>query len=193
MLTAGRTLVVLALALSAVHVAAQDIVLQCAPAQTLANFTLDATLHSVHGSFRLKGGEIRFDPASGKVSGEIVFDATSGQTGNDSRDRKMHKDVLQSQQYPSISFRPDQVVGKVVPQGASAVQVQGVFALRGSEHEITVPVALRLGADRWSATAHFAVPYVRWGLKNPSNVFLHVGDTVEVELHAAGTVAATVR
>jgi hypothetical protein len=27
---------------------------------------------------------------------------------------------------------------------------------------------------------------VKWGLKNPSNFFLHASDTVEVEIHASG-------
>jgi polyisoprenoid-binding protein YceI len=169
---------------------AQQIVLQCDRTQTAAQFTLSATLHTVHGSFRLQHGETRFDPASGKISGEIVFDATSGETGNDGRDHKMHKDVLESGRYPQVTFRPDRVEGKVAGNGTSTVEVHGMFSIHGTEHEIKVPVEVKLQGDRWTASSRFPVPYAQWGLKNPSTLFLHVGDSVEVEFHGTGSVAA---
>jgi polyisoprenoid-binding protein YceI len=207
-LAAVTALAVLALAFGTCCAAAQERVLICDPAQTRADFTLSASFHTVEGDFKLKRGEIRFDPASGKIGGQIVFDATSGQTGNGSRDKKMHRDVLQSERYPEISFHPDRFVGhlttgqpntsaansaEVTPGGdpvqpPSTVQVHGVFAIHGSEHEITVPVEVNLERTQWTATAHFHVPYVEWGMKNPSNLFLHVADTVDVVLHAAGDV-----
>jgi polyisoprenoid-binding protein YceI len=169
---------------------AQQIVLQCDASQTAADFTLGDVLHTVKGSFNLKRGELHFDPASNKVSGEIVFDATSGHSGNLSRDRKMHKDVLESAKYSDISFRPDRVDGKVTLAGTSTVQVHGMFGIHGAEHEFTVPVEVKLDADHWSASAHFPVPYAKWGMKNPSVLFLRVGDSVEIELHAAGSLRA---
>jgi len=39
-------------------------------------------------------------------------------------------------------------------------------------------------------TTHFVVPYAKWGMKNPSVLFLRVGDSVDVAFHAAGRVAA---
>jgi polyisoprenoid-binding protein YceI len=170
-------------------VSAQELVLRCDPAQTAADITLGAGLHTVKGLFALKQGEIRFDPSSGKIGGEIVFDATSGNTGNDRRDHKMHKDVLESARFPEIGFRPDRVEGPVSATGTSAVQVHGMFHIHGVEHEITVPAEVSLSADHWTVTTHFPVPYVKWGMKNPSVLFLRVGDTVEVAFHAAGSVA----
>ena len=165
-------------------------VLTLDPAKTSASIVLDATLHSVHGKFLLRRGEIRFEPGSGKISGEIVFDAVSGQTGNDGRDHKMHKDVLESAKFPDISFRPDRVEGKVSDSGTSTVQVHGQFSLHGTEHELTVPVDVRLERDHWKASTHFSIPYVKWGLKNPSNLFLHVGDSVDVEFEGEGALRA---
>ena len=75
---------------------AQPSALQCDPAQTTAKFTLGDVLHSVHGAFKVKRCDIRFDPTSNKLDGEIVFDATSGESGNASRVRKMQKNVLET-------------------------------------------------------------------------------------------------
>jgi polyisoprenoid-binding protein YceI len=165
---------------------AQELLLKCDAAKTSADFTLGDVLHTVRGAFQEKRGEIHFDPASGKVSGEIVFDATSGHSGSDARDRKMHKDVLESRRYPEISFRPDRIDGKVSASGMSTVQVHGIFGIHGTEHEITLPVAVTLAANHWEASSHFQVPYVKWGLKNPSVLFLRVGDVVDIDLRAAG-------
>src|ERR1700741_3315566 len=87
---------------------AGQIALTLDPAQSKIHWTLGTTIHSVHGTFSFKGGTLQFDPAGNKVSGEIVALATSGDSGNDGRDKKMHKDVLQSSQYPDVIFRPDQ-------------------------------------------------------------------------------------
>src|ERR1700675_703794 len=138
---------------------AQEVVLQCDPAQTAADFTLGDVLHTVKGSFQLKSGKLHFDPATQKISGEIVFDATSGQSENASRDRKMHKDVLESTRYPEIGFRPDGVEGKVAPTGPSTVQVHGMFRIHGAEHETTAPAEVTPAADHWNISSHFSVPY----------------------------------
>ena len=187
-----RTIIVVCLITLALAGAAsaQGLVLQCDPSQTAANFTLGDVLHTVKGSFALKKGEIRFDPSSKAISGEIVFDAASGQSGNQSRDRKMHKDVLESARFSEIGFRPDRVDGNVAAAGTSTVQVHGMFRIHGAEHEITVPAEVNLSADHWMVTTHFAVPYAKWGMKNPSLLFLRVGDSVDIAFHAAGGVVA---
>ena len=166
---------------------AQELVLQCDATQSAADFTLGDVLHTVKGSFTLKRGEIRFDPVSGKIGGEIVFDATSGHSGNQGRDRKMHTEVLESARFPEISFRPDRVDGKVSPVGTSTVQVHGIFSIHGAEHEINVPAEVTLSSDRWTVKTHFPVPYGKWGMKNPSVLFLRVGDSVDIDLHVAGS------
>jgi polyisoprenoid-binding protein YceI len=167
---------------------AQDLSLEMDPAQSKVEFALGATLHTVHGSFQFKRGAIRFDPASGRASGELLVDARSGASGNDTRDRKMHKEILESQRFPDIVFRPDRVEGKLAPQGISQMQVHGAFAIHGVEHELTVPVEVHVSGSQYDITAHFSVPYQKWGMKNPSTFLLHVDDRVEITLH---TVAHT--
>ncbi|HLO07570.1 MAG TPA: YceI family protein [Terriglobales bacterium] len=165
---------------------AQEATLNFDPAQTTVNFTLGDVLHTVHGSFRLKTGQVRFDPATNSISGELVVDAPSGNSGSTGRDRKMHKEILQSVRYPEVTFRPDRVDGKVLASGRSAVQVHGMFGILGVEHEITVPAQVELAPDHWSLAVHFAVPYVKWGLKDPSTFILRVEKTVDIDLNARG-------
>ncbi|MGH9512590.1 MAG: YceI family protein [Terriglobales bacterium] len=178
----------LILALLASNSVAQTpaIVLDFLPSQTTITFKLGDTLHTVHGAFSLKRGTVTYDPATGEMSGEIVADTASGHTGNGMRDRKMHKEVLESAKYPDMIFRPDHVDGKVGMHGKSNVQVHGVFTVHGSDHEMTIPIELDMTPGHWEATAHFIVPYAKWGMKNPSTFILRVSESVEVDVHATG-------
>lgn len=160
-------------------------------ASTKVEFTLGATLHSVHGTFQLKRGQVRFDASTGQGSGEIAIDATSGNSGNDDRDKKMHNEILESDKYPEIVFVPSHVRGAVPAQGNAKVEVAGVLRLHGQEHPTTLVMSVEHAGERdLSATTHFALPYVKWGLKNPSTFLLHVSDTVEIDIQSTGHVVA---
>jgi polyisoprenoid-binding protein YceI len=156
------------------------------PQQSSVHWTLDSTLHTVHGTFLLKRGTVQFDPASGNASGEIVVAATSGESGNDSRDKKMHQEVLESAKYPEVVFRPDRIDGKIPLSGNWIAGIHGVFVLHGAEHELTVPVQGEFAGGHWKGTAKFSVPYIQWGLKNPSNFLLKVNPAVDVEMDMTG-------
>jgi polyisoprenoid-binding protein YceI len=170
---------------------AQETVVRLDPSQTKVEFSVGSTLHTVHGTFKLKSGEVRFDPANGKAGGEVVVAATSGDTANDGRDKKMHGKVLESEKYPEIVFTPNQVRGKVAPQGSSEVEVSGVFRLHGQDHELTMTVSVEPDAGKQiRATTHFGVPYIKWGLKSPNTFLLKVDGTVNVEIHATGQLSS---
>ena len=166
---------------------ASEIVLGIDPAKSKVYWTLGSTVHTVHGSFAFKKGNLRLDTSTGKASGEIIVDAASGNSGNDSRDRKMHKEVLESARYPEVIFRPDRVEGEIPPQRAFTVNVHGLLVLHGSEHQLTVPVQAELAGDHWTGSAKFNVPFIDWGLKNPGNFFLKVDHAVQIELELRGS------
>ena len=166
---------------------ASEIVLGIDPAKSNVHWTLGSTVHTVHGSFAFKKGTLQLDTSTGKARGEIIVDAASGNSGNDSRDKKMHKEVLESRQYAEVIFRPDRVDGKITPQGPFTVNVHGLLVLHGSEHELTVPVQAELAGDHWTGSAKFNVPFIDWGLKNPGNFFLKVNHAVEIELELQGS------
>jgi len=166
--------------------ASSSVSLTLDPAQSSLHWMLDSSLHTVHGTFLLQRGSVQFDPQSGAASGEIVVAATSGESGNESRDKKMHGEILESAKFPEVVFRPDRIVGKIPASGSWTAAIHGVFLLHGAEHELTVPVQGEFAGEHWKGTAKFSVPYIQWGLKNPSNFLLKVKPDVEVELTMSG-------
>jgi polyisoprenoid-binding protein YceI len=171
--------------------AAQQLQLSLDPARTTIDWTLGATLHTVHGTFRLKSGAILFDPNTGNASGEIIVDAASGQSDNQSRDTKMHNDVLESKHYAEIILLPKHVAGKFDDKGASTLQVQGVFRIHGADHDMTLTMAVLANGSDVTAASDFNIPYQTWGMKNPSTLFLKVDNYVQIKITAAGKLTST--
>jgi polyisoprenoid-binding protein YceI len=151
-----------------------------------AAFTLGDVLHTVHGAFKVKRGSIQFDPTTGSSSGEIVVDATSGESGSGARDKRMHRNILESRLFPEITFVPSGLRGTVSPAGESKVEIDGTFTIHGSSHRLTASAVVTVAGDRLQTKVHFVVPYVLWGMKNPSTLFLKVGETVDIDLDATG-------
>src|SRR5579875_3585502 len=75
------------------------------PPQSSVHFALTGS-HEVSGTFHITSGEIVFDRASGRMSGKIIVSAASGESGNDSRDKKMKKDQLIVSEFPDVTFEP---------------------------------------------------------------------------------------
>jgi polyisoprenoid-binding protein YceI len=162
--------------------------IEFAPSKCTVQFTLGALLHTVHGSFKVKGGLARFDPGSGQASGQIVVDVRSGETGDSGRDRQMHENVLESNRFPEAVFSLDRVKGQVLSNGQSQITLHGSLRLHGNEHEMTIPATVKVQNDLVTANAKFAVPYVEWGMKDPSNLVLRVDKTVKVEVVFTGKI-----
>ena len=166
---------------------AEERVLVLDPARTEVRFTLGATLHSVGGSVRVARGEIRLDPDGGSASGEVVLDARSAQAGNRLRDRDMHQNVLESERFPEIVFRPERVVWDEPGRRSGRMALHGVLAIHGSDHAIVLRTTTTGEGDRVHAEARIEIPYVAWGLKDPSNWLLRVAKQVEVTVSVKGT------
>jgi polyisoprenoid-binding protein YceI len=177
----------LALFLVAGPALGEPFTLRLDPEASRVRFTLDAFAHTIHGSFAVARGEIRFDPATGAASGEVVLDARSGETGNGSRDQKMHQTVLESARFPTIVFTASRVSGAFARDGASQLQLGGAIAIHGASHPVLLAVAAQARDGKLTATAPLTVPFVEWGLEDPSNILLRVAKQVEVELDARGS------
>jgi polyisoprenoid-binding protein YceI len=159
---------------------AAETVLDFDPSRTEVNWTLGDVLHTVHGTFKLKRGMLRFDPDTGQASGEFVVDVPSGASGSGPRDRRMHKEILESQKYPEAIFTAGHYDGKTI---------HGSLLIHGSAHELNMDVHVDRQGDDYIATTHFSIPYVSWGMKNPSNFLLKVNDHVEVDIRTVARAA----
>lgn len=184
-LCTGMVLGVLALWPSTIQAA--ELTVKLDPAATKISFTLDAVMHTVHGTAKAKGGEVRFDPASGAASGRFVADATSAETGSEGRDKDMHAKVLESARFPEISFELERVEGGFLPQGVSNPTLKGKFTIHGGTHAVSFPARVEVSGGTIKATLAFKVPYVAWGMKDPSGIVLRVGKEVPVTVEAVGT------
>jgi polyisoprenoid-binding protein YceI len=168
---------------------AQQLAIKLAPERTRIQFTLGATMHTVRGGFHLKSGAMIYNPLTGKADGRFIVDATSGESGDPSRDARMHAGVLESSRYPEIVFIPSQVQGQIPSQGDFRVVVRGTLRLHGADHDLSLSVSGKRTSAGIIADADFAVPYVEWGLKNPSNFLLRVSK--EVAIHVETTAPLT--
>ncbi len=167
---------------------AEEVSVDLDPAKTQIAFVLTDVLHTVHGKFDLKRGHVSFDPATGVITGDLIVDAASGSSGSAARDKRMTRDILEARRYPEIRFAPAKFAGSLALSSASSIQVTGSFFIHGQSHEITVPIQIQVSEGEVTATGKFIVPYVQWGMKNPSNFLLKVNDKVEIDVTAVGQI-----
>jgi polyisoprenoid-binding protein YceI len=158
------------------------------PRECEINFSLGAVLHTVRGTFEVKGGNLRLDIRSGEISGRIVVDVTSGNTGEVERNRLMHQDVLESARFPEAIFSPDRLIGQPALSGESDLGIHGILRIHGQDHEVTLPARVTIENARLTAKSRLSIPYVKWGMRDPSTLILWVSKTVEVEINVAGTI-----
>jgi polyisoprenoid-binding protein YceI len=168
--------------------AAEELVVRLDPAKTKIAFTLAATLHTVRGTARMSAGEVRFDPGTGAATGRIAVDATSAATGNQGRDADLHAKVLESGRFPEIVLAVERVEGGFRPDGPSRVTVHGQLTIHGGTHPVALPAEVSVEGGRLTATLAFSVPYVEWGMKDPSKFLLSVAKEVKVTVEAEGTI-----
>lgn len=155
------------------------------PSRSSVTFLLDAFLHKVEGSATVSSGDLQIDAGAHSVTGTIIVDATSAETGSPKRDRRMHEKVLESATYPEIAFVPRDFDGELPAGGKSDLVVRGTFRLLDGEHEIEVPLTVTEDAGDWHIEGELTIPYVAWGLENPSRAFLRVAKEVAVHLDLA--------
>ncbi|MGA3343413.1 MAG: YceI family protein [Terracidiphilus sp.] len=154
-------------------------------------FTLGGTGHHVEGTFHVQSGRINFDRSAQTISGAVVVAAGSGDSGEPSRDKKMNSDVLEVARFAEVSFVPKSYQGAISAAGDSTIQVTGVFTLHGTPHDLTVPMQIHIDGAGLTAKTHFTVPYVKWGLKDPSIFILKVAKEVDIDLTLVGSLSTS--
>lgn len=165
---------------------AQHQTFNISPESSEVSFTLGGSAHTTHGAFHVQSGSVDFDRAAAKISGSVLVSAASGKTGNNARDKRMANEILDVSHFADISFAPQSYQGAIAPSGDSTIQVSGVFTLHGAPHELTVPMQIHIDGANCTAKTHFVIPYVQWGLKDPSVFILKVAKEVDVDLTLVG-------
>jgi polyisoprenoid-binding protein YceI len=166
---------------------AQAIGIALDPATTAIHWTLVTNTHTVHGTFKLKSGAVRLDLATEGATGLIVVDAASGESGSSARDARMQKEILESAKYPTIAFKPTRIE-KFDVIGTQSIAVAGVMTLHGQDHPMVMTVDLKPNGKALEVTTHFAVPFVEWGIKDPSTFVFRTEKKVEIEIQGTATV-----
>ena len=161
------------------------------PAHSSVGFALTGTGHEVHGTFHVASGSIQFDRGATKMSGNIVVSAGSGESGDKGRDKTMHQKVLETERFADVTFQPQSYTGTIAARGDSSIQVSGIFTLHGTPHDLTVPMQVHIDGQNLTAKGSFMVPYVKWGLKDPSVFILKVAKEVHIDLNLVGAVSPT--
>ncbi len=169
---------------------AQRQVFQVDPAASEVKITLNTNHEVVHGLFHVQAGSVEFSRVTPTISGTVSVLAGSGTTGNGTRDKRMNREILQVEQYAQILFAPRTYTGTIEPSGDSTIQVTGIFTLLNKPHEITVPMLVHLENGRATVKTHLDIPYVQWGLKDPSLLFWKAEKSVSVDLTLAGQLSA---
>ncbi len=154
--------------------------LEFAPETTRVSFAVGATLHTVRGSAQILPSSLRFDAEAGTCAGAVVVDATSLESGNARRDRVMHAKVLESEQFPRMALVCETFDGAL----GGELRVQGAFELQGERHPVDVVLTSEREGEVLVLRGSFDVPYVLWGLKDPSKPLLRVKKVVQVSLEA---------
>ncbi len=169
---------------------AAELVARLDPAETQISFTLGSTMHEVEGSFELLRGELRLDPQSRILAGTVVINATTGETGNKSRDHKMHTQVLESERFPEITLTAERFEGEFSPSGKSTVTLVGQLSVHGDSHAVELPVEVEVEGETLSIHLEMTVPYVEWGMKDPSVFVFRAAKEVELQIDGTGTLTA---
>ena len=169
---------------------AQHQTFTASPDASQVAFALAGTGHHVNGTFHVQSGSVEFDRTAQSISGSVVVAAGSGNSGEPSRDKKMNSDVLDVAHFAEVSFAPKSYQGTIAASGDSTIQVTGVFTLHGTPHDLTVPMQIHIDGTALTAKTNFTVPYVQWGLKDPSIFVLKVAKEVGIDLTLIGRLSS---
>jgi polyisoprenoid-binding protein YceI len=151
------------------------------PAKAEAGFDLKATMHTVHGKTTRVTGEVTVDEAPDgamALSGRIEVGAASLDTGNSSRDKTMHGESLDVVKYPLIVLVPQQYDPKTGT-------LTGALTIRDVTRPVSIAAKLdRPAADRIVVTGTFEVPWLEFGVPDPSFAIVRVEKTASAHFSA---------
>lgn len=161
------------------------------PAATDVSFILESSLHAVHGTMALDEGVIVFDDEAGTASGRVVINAVSAETGKKKRDKKLHRRVLETETYPEIVFVPSGIEHRLVDEGSGPIVLTGTVTVHGSDHPVRLEATVNRDGDSVTAAFDLPIPFVEWGMHDPSVFVFRTEKVVLVHVDVDGTLEVT--
>jgi hypothetical protein len=157
--------------------------------KTQLTFELGAVFHTVHGKGLIDDAVLTYSADTGELIGSIGLAAAGVTTENQRRDHKMHQQVLKSAEHPRIALILRRADGDLNTTTGGALQIEADLELLGEPHPLSFPVEITIldpESGSFRASGAFSVPYVAWGLEDPSSVFLRVDQEVQVTFSTGG-------
>ena len=81
------------------------------------------------------------------------------------------------------------VTGSIDLAAGGEVTVDGIFSLHGADHPLQLTVRLHPEGSGAKLATHFSIPFVAWGLKDPSTFVFRTDKQVSLDVDAAFTPA----
>ncbi|MBX3000504.1 MAG: YceI family protein [Caldilineaceae bacterium] len=164
-----------------------------APDRSEVRFTIDEILRgapkTVVGANNRVTGQIRVDPTATANTeiGAITIDAGGFVTGDNNRNNAIRRFILQTAQYPVVTFVPTQI--NALPESAAAgdnfdFQVTGDLTILNRANPVTFNLtATVLSEDEIQITGATTINRADFGISIPSVPFVaNVGETLALEL-----------
>ena len=154
--------------------------------KSTAQFHAEDTYDSFDGSTNKVSGVIVADPdAPSSATVEVKIDMNALSTGVALRDREMRQRYLQTDKFPTATFKSVSVAApaSIAPNQPADIKITGDFTLHGVTRRMTIPVRVVVIPDgRIHATALFSVKMPDFGIHVPDNVLVTVNNEVPVRL-----------
>ncbi len=101
----------------------------------------------------------------------------------------MKRDYLEVPKFPVATFDANKVTGYSPSADNQIITVDGTMTLHGTSHPLTLTFTVHRSGTVTIATTHFPIPYVAWGIKDPSVPFIKVEKEVAMDIVAKGTMS----
>jgi polyisoprenoid-binding protein YceI len=135
-------------------------------------FDGSSNLHDFTGATTAVKGDVEFrlDQQADAPRAYVEIDARTLDTGNQSRDKEMHGDYLESAKWTTMSFKIESLVD-LKPDGATRFQARarGTFTCHGKEKQVEAPFkAERVGATGLRIEGELPLKMSDFGITPPT-------------------------
>jgi polyisoprenoid-binding protein YceI len=148
-------------------------------------FELDSTLHVVPGDATSFTTELNVEE---KVTGKLVIQAESIQTGIGVRDQRMYDYCLDSKKYPTIVFDVRGITGDVdgfkSKQGNGTVNLHGQLSIRSTTRDLVIPATYSWSDAGIALAGKTTVLWTDFGVPDPSIMISKVQPKLELSFDA---------